>query len=57
MLGRNVNNIYSGSIVSGNYNFSWDGSNINGKTVSSGTYFLVVSNDQHTLVEKMLYLK
>ena len=57
MLGRNVNNIYSGSMVSGNYNFSWDGSNINGKTVSSGTYFLVVSNNQHTLVEKMLYLK
>ena len=57
MLGRNVNNVYSGSMVSGNYNFSWDGININGKTVSSGTYFLVVSNNQHTLVEKMLYLK
>ena len=30
MLGRNVNNIYSGSIVSGKFDFSWDGSNING---------------------------
>ena len=57
ILGRNINNLYKGTMVSGNYNFSWDGNNAIGKQVSSGTYFLVVSNNYQTLVEKMLYLK
>ena len=57
MLGRSINNLYNGAMVSGNYNFSWDGFNSIGKQVSSGTYFLVVSNSHQTLVEKMLYLK
>ena len=57
MLGRSINNLYKGAMVSGNYNFSWDGFNSIGKQVSSGTYFLVVSNSHQTLVEKMLYLK
>ena len=52
-----INNLYKGTMVSGNYNFSWDGNNAIGKQVSSGTYFLVVSNNYQTLVEKMLYLK
>jgi hypothetical protein len=57
MLGRSISNIYSGVMVSGNYNFFWDGNNSIGKQVSSGTYFLVVSNKNKKLVKKMLYLK
>ena len=57
MLGRSISNIYSGVMVSGNYNFFWDGNNSIGKQVSSGTYFLVVSNKNEKLVKKMLYLK
>ena len=57
MLGRSISNIYSGAMVAGNYNFFWDGNNSIGKQVSSGTYFLVVSNKNKKLVKKMLYLK
>ena len=57
MLGRSISSIYSGVMVAGNYNFFWDGDNSIGKQVSSGTYFLVVSNKNKKLVKKMLYLK
>ena len=57
MLGRNISNIYSGVMVAGNYNFYWDGNSSFGKQVSSGSYFLIVTNKNETLVRKILYLK
>ena len=57
MMGRLVNNIHSGTLVAGNYNFSWDGKIFNNTNASSGTYFLVVSNGVKKDVKKMLLLK
>ena len=57
MMGRLVNNIHSGTLVAGNYNFSWDGKIFNNTKASSGTYFLVVSNGVKKDVKKMLLLK
>jgi hypothetical protein len=57
MLGRNISNIYSGVMVAGKYNFYWDGNSSFGKQVSSGSYFLIVTNKNETLVRKLLYLK
>ena len=57
MMGRLINNIHSGTLVAGNYNFSWDGRLYNNVKASSGTYFLVVSNGLTKDVKKMLLLK
>ena len=57
ILGRNISNIYSGVMVAGKYNFYWDGNSSFGKQVSSGSYFLIVTNKNETLVRKLLYLK
>ena len=57
MMGRLVKNIHTGILVPGNYTFSWDGRLNNSSQASSGTYFLVVSNDASSSVNKMLLLK
>ena len=57
MMGRLVKNIHTGILVPGNYTFSWNGRLNNSSQASSGTYFLVVSNDASSSVNKMLLLK
>ena len=57
IIGRDVATLHNGSMITGNYNFSWDGDNYSGNQVSSGTYFLVVKGQNESLVRKMLFLK
>ena len=57
ILGRKVMDIYNGSISQGKYNFSWNGNNLNGKPVSSGNYFFIVSSGDKRVVRKILFLK
>ena len=57
IIGRDVATLHNGSMITGNYNFSWDGDNYSGNQVSSGTYFLVVKGQNESLVKKMLFLK
>ena len=57
MMGRLIKNIHNGILVPGNYTFSWDGRLNNSSQASSGAYFLVVSNDASSSVNKMLLLK
>ena len=57
IIGRDVATLHNGSMIAGNYNFSWDGDNYSGNQVSSGTYFLVVKGQNESLVKKMLFLK
>ena len=57
ILGRKVVDIYNGSISQGKYNFSWNGNNLNGKSVSSGNYFFIVSSGDKRVVRKILFLK
>ncbi len=57
ILGRKVMDIYNGSISQGKYNFSWNGNNLNGKSVSSGNYFFIVSSGDKRVVRKILFLK
>ena len=57
IIGRDVATLHNGSMIAGNYNFSWDGDNYSGNQVSSGTYFLVVKGQNESLVRKMLFLK
>jgi hypothetical protein len=57
MRGRVVDEIYSGTLVSGNHHFSWDGKTYNNQLASSGAYFLIVSNGKNKQFKKMLLLK
>ena len=57
MMGRVVNDIHSGVLVSGNHHFSWDGKTLNNQLASSGAYFLVVSDGINKQFKKMLLLK
>ena len=41
----------------GEYNFTWDGKDINGSTMNSGIYFAVISRDSGRDVLKITFLK
>jgi predicted CXXCH cytochrome family protein len=62
ILGELVATLASGDIVSGNYTVSWNGTNRQGTSVSSGIYFyrLAVSSNgaqEYTVTKKMLMTK
>lgn len=58
ILGQQVRNLKPEAPSDGkSYRFSWDGINDNGKTVSSGNYFLVINTPRHRYSLKLLYLK
>ena len=57
ILGREVNNLYQGVLVKGNHGFTWNGKNSKGKSLSSGTYFVLVKTKKHSEIQKLLMLK
>ena len=57
ILGREVALIHRGTLVEGQYNFSWHGKNNAGNSLSSGTYFAIAKFGQTTKVQKLLLLK
>ena len=57
ILGRQVANLNRRVLVSGNYKFSWSGTNDQGKTLASGTYFVMVKYRENTQIQKLLFLK
>ena len=57
ILGREVNNLHQGVLVKGNHGFSWNGKNSKGKSLSSGTYFVLVKTKKHSEIQKLLMLK
>lgn len=57
LLGQKVKTIASGNYKSGNYNISWDGTNSNGHSVSSGIYHYRLRTIKGSLTEKMILLK
>ncbi len=57
ILGRKVRNLNQGTMVAGNYKFSWDGINDLGKLMASGTYFIMVNYQSSSQIQKILFLK
>jgi len=57
ILGRRVANLNRRVLVNGNYQFSWNGTNDQGKTLASGTYFVMVKYRDNTQIQKLLFLK
>ncbi|NIR62483.1 MAG: T9SS type A sorting domain-containing protein [candidate division Zixibacteria bacterium] len=63
ILGRRIRTLFKGRLPVGMHEFSWDGTDSVGRTVSSGIYFYQVSVDfsdgakKQTQTQKMLLLK
>ncbi len=57
MKGQKVKTLISKDHVAGSYNVSWDGTDLYGKTVSSGTYFYKMTSDNYSEINKMLLVK
>ena len=55
--GKSIIQLFNGQVNTGNNILSWDGINRYGKEVPSGTYFLVIKNDNIIRKQKILLLK
>ena len=55
--GKSIIQLFNGQANTGNNILYWDGINQYGKEVPSGTYFLVIKNDNITRKQKILLLK
>ena len=58
IIGKEVKTIYEGILGSGDHFFRWDGTDNNGRIVSSGVYFYRLITPQYaSLIKKMVLLK
>ncbi|MCC7431692.1 T9SS type A sorting domain-containing protein, partial [bacterium] len=57
ILGQEVKTLHEGKFTKGTSVFVWNGTNNNGKTVSSGTYLYTLKTSNTTLTQKMQFLK
>ncbi len=58
LKGQFVKTLYSGQLKKGKQQVTWDGTNQNGKKVSSGVYFYwLKQGNKKTIIKKMLLLK
>jgi len=57
LKGQSVVELYSGKKEAGNHSLTWNGLNNLGQEVPSGTYLLVVDNEQKFYTQKLLLLK
>ena len=57
LKGQSVVELYSGKKEAGNHSLTWNGLNNLGQEVPSGTYVLVVDNEQKFYTQKLLLLK
>ncbi len=55
--GRLVQILVAEKKHAGQHTAVWDGKNVNGKTVSSGSYFYQIKGDSFTATKKMLFIK
>ncbi len=57
ILGREISVIQIGTLVPGNYTFSWNGKNKFGNSVGSGTYFVLAKYGNKSKFQKILLIK
>ena len=57
ILGKEVSILHNGILVSGHYQFTWNGNNSFGHLLASGTYFVMVSYRDKIEIRKLLLLK
>ncbi len=56
-LGRKIKKLFAGNLAPGIYQTQWDGTNDNGKRVSSGIYFVVFQSNVDRLVQKVMFVR
>jgi len=57
VLGQKVTTVVSGEYPAGNHTATWDGTNSNGGSVSSGVYFYRIQTEDYSKTRKMMLLK
>ena len=57
LLGQKIKTLTNTTQNAGEYNFTWDGKDINGSTMNSGIYFAVISRESGRDVLKITFLK
>ncbi|HNX00909.1 MAG TPA: FlgD immunoglobulin-like domain containing protein, partial [Candidatus Cloacimonadota bacterium] len=57
LKGQKVKTLVHGFLSTGSHQYSWNGTNDNGKTVGSGVYFCTIKGDSFHSVHKMVMLK
>ncbi len=57
VAGRCVAKLADGKYTPGMHCVTWDGSDLNGKQVSTGVYFVEMKTDSYSAIEKILYFK
>ena len=57
ILGREISVIHDGTLVPGNYIFTWNGKNKFGKLVGSGTYFVNAKYGKNSQLKKIALIK
>jgi len=57
LLGQNIKTLVSETQTRGEYNFTWNGKDINGITMNSGIYFAVITRKSGRDVLKITFLK
>jgi len=55
--GTRIRKLYSGNQAPGTYQTSWDGRNLQGKRVASGTYLVSIQVNKKTTIKKVVLLK
>ena len=57
ILGQKIKQLHKGSQFKGNNKVVWNGKNISGHRVSSGTYFIHIKDENKFLIEKVTLVK
>ena len=57
VLGNRVKTLLNGFVTPGHYVMSWDGTDENGVSVSSGVYIYTLSNSESYVSKRMLLVK
>ena len=56
-MGRKIVTLHQGILVKGKYQFSWNGKDSQGRSLASGSYFVMARYRDNTQIQKLLLLK
>ncbi|MCP4583719.1 MAG: T9SS type A sorting domain-containing protein [candidate division Zixibacteria bacterium] len=57
LLGQKIRNLVNGNQQPGNHQVLWDGSDSDGRTVSSGVYFYRLTSNSQSISKRMVLMK
>ena len=57
LKGQKVSELFDGTLNAGNHNFVWNGTDSNGRAVSSGIYFTRIESGKQKRIHKLMLMK